>query len=204
LISDGAISDVRERLNRDAVVCGLDEFHQVGEGADAEAARKLARDGNPFPLVGVQWPELLVTEPEEAVFFEGSIGDWLNPCLRMDPWQRQVLAASFDVTVGEIAMKGCTGAGKGAISAMVANLLFDVYNPCRINVTSETFRHASKNLFGEILKWRDRMECPSSGNALSTEITDTERSLRHDPKPFCLWQGGGVFGCSLGNDGLFL
>lgn len=175
MISDGAISDVRERLNRDAVVCGLDEFHQVGEGADAEAARKLARDGNPFPLVGVQWPELLVTEPEEVVFFEGSIGDPLNPCLRIDPWQRQVLAASFDVTVGEIAMKGCTGAGKGAISAMVANLLFDVYNPCRINVTSETFRHASKNLFGEILKWRDRMDCPSSGNALSTEITDTER-----------------------------
>ena len=155
---------------------GLDLAHQVGDEADLEAARIAAKNGNPFPLVAQQWPaEFLVTDPEEAKYFDGEIGNKTNPCLRIDPWQRTVLGAAFDVTVGEVAMKGCTGAGKGFTAAIIANLLYDVFNPCRINVTSETFRHAAENLFGEISVWRNKMQFPQPGNLISCQLNDTKR-----------------------------
>lgn len=138
-------------------------------------ARSLARGGNPFPLLALQWPSLVVTEEWESEFFDGEIGDELNPCLRIDPWQRTILLGAFDVTVGETAVKGCTGAGKGFTLAIVANLLFDVFNPCRINITSETFRHAQDNLFGEISVWRRRMANPAPANLLTARLQDDER-----------------------------
>jgi len=175
LIPHDLYDAVRDSSQPNYVLHGLDAFHQTGEGAAAEVARGYARSGNPFPLIGVQWPSLLVTDPEDAEFFEGEIGNPLNPCLRIDPWQRQVIASAFDITVGEIAMKGCTGAGKGFISAMAANLLFDVFDPCRIHVTSVSFDHAATGLFGEITKWRKTMKCPGRGRTIAGAIADSER-----------------------------
>ena len=149
--------------------------HLCGASQTIDDARALAKEGNPFPLVALQWPDLVIDDPEEAEFFEGEIGDSLNPCLRLDDWQRTTLAASFDVTVGEIAMKGCTGAGKGGVSGIMINLQFDVYDPCRINITSETFRHAQQNLFGEFSLWRRKMQHPRPGRLLTAELADQER-----------------------------
>lgn len=170
------IDSAREQAQRGFLGHGLDMAHQVGEEAVVEQARIKARAGNPFPLLALQWEEdFVVTDPEEAQYFQGSLDDPDNPCLRIDPWQRQVLTAAFDVTVGEVAMKGCTGAGKGFTAAVIANLLFDAFNPCRINVTSETFRHASENLFGEISVWRGKMKRPGPGNLISVALNDTKR-----------------------------
>lgn len=138
--------------------------------------RKWAREGNPLPLVATQWPELLITDEEEAEFFEGDIDDEENPCLRIDPWQREILRSAFDVTIGEIAIKGATGVGKGFVcGGLMANLFFDAFDPCRINITSGTFRHAQKNLFGEMGVWRMRMKHPAPGKLLGTSLSDTER-----------------------------
>jgi len=64
-----------------------------------------------------------------------------------------------------------------------------VFDPCRINVTSETFRHAVDNLFGEIVMWRKRMASPSRGDIVTSRINDTERHYMTvlNPSPY----GGG-------------
>lgn len=147
-------------------------------GKNIEEARELCKKGNPFPLIGLQWPELLVTDPFEAQFFEGEIGDTLDPCLRIDPWQRGVFQAGFDVTVGEIFMKGCTGAGKGFCAGILLNLYYDVYPSCRIFITSETARHATANLFGaEFSIRRIAMRFPQDGNLLKEKLDGGKRHL---------------------------
>lgn len=147
-------------------------------GGGIEEARELARNGNPLPLVGMQWPELLVEDEEEAQFFEGTIGDKLNPCLRADPWQREAWKAGFDPTVGEIFMKGCTGAGKGFTTGILLNLYYDVYDSCRIFITSETARHAKANLFGaEFSIRRLAMQYPKPGTLLKENLDGGKRHL---------------------------
>lgn len=151
--------------------------------------RETCRKGNPFPLIAAQWPMLVVTDPAEVEFFEGDSADSDNPVLRMDPWQRLFLKSLFDPTVGELFMKGCTGAGKGFTMGVAANLLFEVHDPCRISVTSDSFSNAKDNLFGEILKWRKLMVNPVSGRVSERRIASHERHyIRiHNPSKY----GGG-------------
>lgn len=157
-------------------------FHELvllrsssNDNESVEHARELAKNGNPMPLIAMQWPELVITDEETAAMFDGTIGDPLDPCLRIDTWQRGIIFAAFDVTVGEIPVKGCTGAGKGFTGGLLINLLFDVFNPARINITSQTFVHAQRNLFGEFSLWHQKMEFPTFGNLLSTQLSDSER-----------------------------
>ena len=137
--------------------------------------RQLCREGNPFPLIARQWPELVVTDPRDLKYFEGDHKDELNPVLRLDSWQRDILKSAFDPTIGEIFIKGCTGAGKGASMGLLACLLFDVWDPIRINITSDSFANAIDNLFGEIKKWRNRMTDPIPANVSSRRIQIHER-----------------------------
>jgi hypothetical protein len=147
----------------------------VPESGDLAVLRKKARQGNPFPLIAFQWPDLIIKSDKEAKFFKGEIGNADDPCLRLDFWQRDIIAAAFDKSIGEVFVKGCTGAGKGACFALVMNLLFDVFNPCRIHITSETFSHAQTNLFGEFATWRKSMAQPAVGRLLGGSLVGEER-----------------------------
>lgn len=138
-------------------------------------ARKLCRDGNPFPLIAMQWPELLITDAATARYFDGQMGDPLNPCLRIDWWQRMILAAHFDATINEIYIKGCTGAGKGGSAGIGANLYYDVYGESRGHCTGPNFSHTLTGIFGEIKEWRKRMRFPSRGNDNASSIVENER-----------------------------
>lgn len=159
---------------------------------EVETARKLCRDvGNPFPLIGLQWPSLVIDDPYEAEIFEKHRTDMRfsamtervrracldrdNPPLRLDWWQYIILAAFFDDTIPEIYIKGCTGAGKGGSTAMGVNIWFDVYEETRVTLTSESFDHALKNIFGEVVKWRRRMAYPQPARVLTESITESER-----------------------------
>lgn len=144
---------------------------------ELEEARRLCREGNPFPLIGLQWPEFLIREEDnESQFFEGEVGNVWNPCLRFDWWQRLIFRAFFDVTFPEIFIKGCTGPGKGACVAIAVNLDFDVrQDNCMWYITADTNAHATQVMFGEIAKWRNRMQWPSNGRNLATTIADHER-----------------------------
>jgi hypothetical protein len=155
-----------------------------------ESLRDKCRSGNPFPLIAHQWPNLLVTDPAEQVFFRDiprerldrvtpgmrdAILDPANPVLRLDWWQLVILAGFFDVTTGELFIKGCTGAGKGASVGIAASLWFDVYEESRITVTSRDYSHALLGIFGEIKQWFSKMKHPQPCSVLGQSISDGER-----------------------------
>lgn len=158
------------------------------ESEELERCRELCRKGNPFPLVALQWPHLVVTDPVEIEIFKRSmtaerfehLTDNIrkacfnpdNPPLRLDWWQKIALAAFFDPTVVEIGEKGATKVGKGASTSMGICLWFDVWSECKIVLTSQRADHAKKVIFGETVKWQSKMTY-KRGNVTTEGINDT-------------------------------
>lgn len=159
-------------------------------------ARERCRNGNPFPLIEMQWPELRIKNGESPIDYKlfqevpvdklsrvpGSLIKVLtnkdlkeNPVLRLDWWQKLFIAGFFDVTVGEVYVKGCTGAGKGAATAIAISLWFDVYESSRTSLTSRSYDHAIKNIFGETKQWFLKMDSPIPCSVLTESITNSER-----------------------------
>ncbi len=169
------------------------KYDDASESPEAvENARKLCREtGNPFPLLALQWPSLIIHDEEEAEIFRkhlhplrfSSVTDRVrracldesSPTLRLDWWQKIIIAAFFDDTISEIYIKGCTGAGKGGSTAIAINLWYDVFLESRTTLTSETYDHAVENIFGEAVKWRHRMAHPQPARVLQESIADGER-----------------------------
>lgn len=147
--------------------------HADPERERVDELRELCRKGNPFPLIAAQWPEFVIRDPVEAAYFEGTIDDPIDPCLRLDYWQRRIIAGMFDEFMREIFVKGCVGAGKGTASSLAINLAFDVWQDCRIVLTSTTFDHAVDTIYAEVVKWREKMIHPGPGRVLAEGIFDT-------------------------------
>jgi hypothetical protein len=142
------------------------------DAAEHEYVRRLLLAGNPFPMVAYQWPEFLVTDPDEARYFDGTIDDPDNPCLRLDNWQRDIIACVFDGVHTQAFIKGNTKAGKGTSAGIVTNLWFDVFDQCKVILTSQRYDHAIAVIFGEVVMWRERMTYPRSGRLLTQGIAD--------------------------------
>lgn len=140
-------------------------------------ARRLARQGNPFPLIALQWPSLLIFDRSIGKYFDGEFDNPLNPKLRLDTWQRQIIAACFDSTVGEIFVKGATGTGKGGCVGIAMNVLFDAFeSQCRIHITSVDYKHAFTNAWNaEIRRWRGLMEYPCGARLLTESLSGGDR-----------------------------
>lgn len=162
------------------------------DAATTEELREKCRQGNPFPLVAWQWPFLVLTDPEEIDLFNRSMDrpevferltdcirsaclDLSNPPLRLDWWQKIIIAGFFDMSIGEIATKGATGTGKGASVGLAINLWYDVFGESRTTLTSETYAHALANIFGEVTQWRMKMTHPAPGSLLSESISESKR-----------------------------
>lgn len=160
-----------------SLIAGLspDVLPESADASSLKEARRLCREGNPFPLIAIQWPELIITDQGEAKYFDGAIGDPLNPALRLDWWQRMILMAYFDPVIKEIYIKGCTGAGKGGSAGIGINLYFDVYAESRGHCTGPTFTHSVENIFGEVSAWRKRMRNPYPATENTTSITEHQQ-----------------------------
>lgn len=155
-----------------------------------EAAREQCRAGNPFPLLALMDGSLRLHNEKDVETFGirqflphfQHLPDYLleplldagNPPLRLDWWQKVILVAMFSRPIGEIFIKGCTGAGKGGITAMAVCLWYDAYSESRTHVTSRSFEHAHRNMFGEILKWARRFQFPPE-TLLGQTIGESQR-----------------------------
>lgn len=169
--SDRLVSDLVTEYIANGLKGTLQE--KSPEDLRVDEYRQRARNGDPFPLIAMQWPELLVTDPSEAVWFEGEIGNPDNPCLRLDAWQRNdVIKPFFDMTVAEVAIKGNTKAGKGASVSLCVNIWFDIYD-AKIILTSQKWDHAKDVIFGEVAKWREKMQHPGPGMLYAASIGHT-------------------------------
>lgn len=171
-----AISHDGRRTVAKATVYQACDVLSMQESSTASDLRKRCREGDPFPLIGYQWPNLLIHDPDHAKYFHGEIGNPDNPCLRLDDWQRdEVIRPFFDVTYSEIAIKGNTRPGKGCSVAIAACLWFDVYEPSKVIISSATHQHAKKVLFAEMAKWRRTMREVTGGRLLTSGVSGTEQ-----------------------------
>lgn len=170
----GAGLSLKDQLSRFIVDSFTGQVQTDPEQARIDKLRAKCRDGNPFPLIAAHWPELVISDPAEARYFDGEIGDSDNPCLRLDSWQRQdVILPIFDDRISEVAIKGNTKAGKGASVSISINLWFDIYPEAKIILTSQRFEHAVDVIFGEVAMWRAKMLHPGPGRLTTQALTDT-------------------------------
>ncbi len=167
------------------------DLGKTSEDKECDALREMCRKGNPFPLIGYQWPELLVTDKAEQEIFKdnlklvepAAISDEIkhtiflprNPVLRLDWWQHIAIAAMFDLSIGEVFCAGATGVGKGAIASIGVNCWYDAFEECRIHLTGRDRDHARRNIFGETAKWATRMKYPGPGSLTSESLASSNR-----------------------------
>lgn len=79
----------------------------------------------------------------------------------LDGWQTRLILAVLsgaESEVSQVAIKGCTKAGKGYSVALAACLWFQLDRPTKIVVTSASHKHAHEVMFGEILRQMKRMD----------------------------------------------
>lgn len=149
---------------------------QVEETGELERRKRWCLEGNPYPLIAYYWPFLMILNVDEEKYFKGEIGNEENPCLRIDDWQRdEILGQLFREEIYDIAVKGSTKPGKGASIAIGVNLWFEVFDPCKIILTSSSYEHAKDNIFGEVSKWRRQMQGVIKGKLLGTGISDHDQ-----------------------------
>lgn len=181
-------------VGTDAMVRAIGEFFAPKvdpEQEELERLRELCRKGNPFPLAAKQWPELVLKDQREIEIFQRAMTEerfkYLSdsikeacfcpdsPPLRLDWWQKAILAGFFALDIGEEYIKGCTGAGKGGSTAMGFCLWYDVFESCRISLTGRDRDHAIKNIFGETKSWFMKMQYPAEAKVLGLSIEASER-----------------------------
>lgn len=175
-----------------AGLLAIDEEKLIPESKQLAEYRRMCREGNPFPLIGMQWPEFVIPpDHPDAPFFrenlklaaDANVTDVIKaaifhpqtPLLRIDWWQHIVIAGFFDSVIGELYIAGGTGLGKGASVSMAVNLWFDAFAECRVHLTGRDREHARRNIFGETVKWYGRMKHPNHGTATAEAISHTKR-----------------------------
>jgi hypothetical protein len=92
------------------------------------------------------------------------------PGVVLDDFQVDLLQKLFASNIDEVAIKGCTGAGKGASVAMAINLWFDFHPRTKILITSTSAAHAHSVMLAEVVAWRKRMQHPGEGDILKQSI----------------------------------
>lgn len=81
----------------------------------------------------------------------------------------------WDSQINEIAIKGCTGAGKGGAVAIAINIWFELSPTCKIILTSSSYDHVKSVLFAEVLKWREKLLFEPTGETMQSEIRESEQ-----------------------------
>lgn len=137
-----------------------------------EECRQRCRDGDPFPLIRMQWPELVIKDADMLWHFKRLCSRDHDLDLRLDDKACKFLKWAFDPTMREMAIKGCTSAGKGHGTSLFINLWYDIWQEDRIVLISETSTHAKDVMFAEVATWRRLMKHPCKGEILREGIKD--------------------------------
>lgn len=106
-----------------------------------------ARAGNPMPYIELQWGSSVI----------------------LDQWQRDYLMHLFDPAIAEVFLKGNTGCGKGAVTAIGICVFVSVFSDAKVIITRDNHPNAVKVAFGEVDKWWRRMDSPPVGARLLSE-----------------------------------
>lgn len=139
-------------------------------------ARQLSAEGFPWFLIEMLWGEVVDLETylsNEEEFRRGDRGRFII----FDPWQVQTIDALFSPEIGKVLVKGNTGCGKGAVSAIAVATYFVTHDTAKVIITRDTFETARAQAFGEVAKWYRRSLIPLSGLL--------EGQIKLGPEHFC-------------------
>jgi len=126
------------------------EKQQLARLVRVDLCRDDIRDGKEPALweyIRLQWPDALFDEFQRDIIRSGTVGRH-----------------------AEIAIKGCTGPGKGFAVATLVNVIFDVWPECIIVVTSSDIAQATQVMFGEIKAVRQRMRYANYAKIMTEEF----------------------------------
>lgn len=135
-------------------------------------ALKKLQAGDPFPMIRLQWPELVIHDPLQLKYFEKYCDRTDNLDLRLDDRQVDLILHSFDKGIQQIGIKGSTSPGKGFATAITINLYYTCFPDSRIVLIGPSVAHSKNVMFAEVATWRKRMKFPGPGEILTQAIKD--------------------------------
>lgn len=176
--AEDVTTDIFQRLAELDIGPEISENWTNLDALQLEVARQLARDGNPFPLIRLQWPQLVITDSLDRSYFAKHCERDHDKDLRLDDKQCRFLNWVFDRQTKEVATKGCTSPGKGFAAAIAINLWYDIF-PDPIVLLSKSSDHAKLVMFAEVAKWRRLMQRVDENEVLLTETIKDRIKPRH-------------------------
>lgn len=157
-------------------------------------ARERAKSGNPFDLIRIQFPALVIKDPIDLHFFRKHCKRDRDLDLRLDDKQYRFLSCIFDRHNKEVAIKGCTSPGKGFAAALAINLWYDIWKEDRIILVSPTSQHAKTIMFAEVCKIRKMMKHQDKDESFLTQSAKDLRCTTHTIEILNPDSGEGVSG----------
>jgi hypothetical protein len=123
-----------------------------------ELVMRALRNGDPFPFIRYEWPELVITDKEELSDFAANSNRTDNLDLRIDDFQVDAIRSVFDRMHSRVLLSGGTKLGKGCIvGGIIVNTWFECHPDCKIILMGPDVEHVKGNLFAETCKWRKQM-----------------------------------------------
>lgn len=125
-----------------------------------------ARNGNPIPLIELQWGKVfraadLLADPE-------CIKKHVGRYLILDDCQFEIISSVCDPLIRETYVKGNTGCGKGFSIGIAVCLYFAMWEDAKVVLTRDSYDPAVKTLFGEVARWWKKMAHPPTRVELQT------------------------------------
>ena len=131
LRASGAV-DVDEMLAGKTVTIS-DSRMKKAQKRKKEVVMRVLRDGDPFPFIRYEWPDLLITDREELADFKYNCLRTDNLDLRLDDFQVDFIRSTFDRMHTRVFGSGGTKLGKGCIvGGIIVNTWFDMHPDSKI------------------------------------------------------------------------
>ena len=131
-------------------------------------ARIDAQHGDCEKLIWMLWPVMRV-EAEDA--------ERLGRTVRLDDFQMDLINSILapKEVASEVMVKGCTGAGKGCSIAMAVAIWYYVHHDGLCILTSVSYDHVKKVLWGEVRRWVKAATVDFPGKLLAEEMYEGEK-----------------------------
>jgi len=117
-----------------------------------------ARDGDPFPLIALQWgrtvrADEVVTDPQ----LPGELKSRGERFLILDEFQEDVIRSLFDPAIRDVYVKGNAGCGKNFAVGIAVCCYFQAFSGSKVVITRDSYATAVKVAFNEVRRWWRRM-----------------------------------------------
>lgn len=148
--------------------------------AETALAVRQCQAGDPLPLLGLCWGEVLqADEVLQDRFLPGDYAEAGIPFVILDNFQVDMIRSLFDPSVAQIWVKGNTGCGKGGAAAIGICLYYAVWADSKIVITRDSYQRARRVMMGEVRKWWHKMRWHPPGIRVGVDSLKDIRNQEH-------------------------